>query len=115
MTEAIVSALNEDFLTILSHGDRRYGLEILRLINSARASCGITELGVGSLYPTLSRLERDGLISSEGEDNRRYYQISELGLQVLIRVQRYRLKLQEAGADRSEASEPRKLSGDDGQ
>jgi PadR family transcriptional regulator PadR len=53
----------------------------------------VTELPGGTVYPALSRLERDGLVSStweavtlaraEGRPPRRYYETTEAGIQTL--------------------------------
>ncbi|MEM6424227.1 MAG: PadR family transcriptional regulator [Cyanobacteria bacterium P01_D01_bin.128] len=90
----LLSALEEDILTVLL-GRPLYGLLISRAI--AEASNGIRQIGVGSLYPTLRRLEKKGFVSSywEGDEDReqgekrggarrRYYKISPTGSKVLL-------------------------------
>ncbi len=59
---------------------RRYGLEILRSLD-ASSSLALTE---GTLYPLLTRLKRDGLLSSEWVETtaghpRKYYSLTPLG------------------------------------
>lgn len=61
---------------------RRHGYEILR--ETAAASEGRVELKVTTLYAALDRLERDGLISADGDEvvngrARRYYLITDAG------------------------------------
>lgn len=96
----VLSALEEDFLTLLMHGDRLYGLEILELLNEARQRQGMRKLGVGSLYPTLKRMEEAKLISGEwGEEvadstRRRYYRITAEGEMSISRTKAYRNRLE---------------------
>lgn len=80
-----LSSLEKELLTaLLLHGDRIYGLELLSRINAARQAQGMGQVGVGSLYPALKRLEEAGLIEGEwGEQvtesdssRRRYYRIT---------------------------------------
>lgn len=61
---------------------RRHGYEILR--ETAVASSGSVELKATTLYAALDRLERDGLIASDGDEvvngrARRYYLITDAG------------------------------------
>lgn len=61
---------------------RRHGYEIMR--ETERASGGSVSLRVTTLYATLERLERDGLIHVDGEEvvngrARRYYRLTEAG------------------------------------
>ncbi|GGM66781.1 putative DNA-binding protein YwzG [Thermopolyspora flexuosa] len=66
-------------LSILSSG-RRYGYELLKLLQSAGA--GVLEIKEGTLYPLLHRLEDAGLIVSSWEVEggrgrpRKYYSIT---------------------------------------
>ncbi len=92
-------------LTALA-GGRRHGYEILR--ETEAASEGRVSLKVTTLYATLERLERDGLIHTDGEEvingrARRYYRISDQGsarlteevelLERSVRVARTRMAL----------------------
>lgn len=90
----LLSALEEDILTVLL-GRPLYGLLVSRAITEA--SNGIRQIGVGSLYPTLRRLEKKGFVTSywEGEGTepegnrrggarRRYYKITPGGSKVLL-------------------------------
>lgn len=96
-TEGIkLSALEEDVLTFM--GVRKlYGLEILDGLNDGRS----IPLGFGSLYPTLNRLEKKGLVSWEwgseadtsGGARRKYYKVTGAGLATLQEVQEYRERL----------------------
>jgi PadR family transcriptional regulator, regulatory protein PadR len=89
----LLSALEEDILTVLL-GRSLYGLQISKAISDA--SGGIRKIGVGSLYPTLRRLEGKGFVVSYWENNevgkqenqrggarRRYYRISPEGSKLL--------------------------------
>lgn len=95
-TSIRLSALEEDLLTLLM-GRELYGLEIMEGIKTA--SGGQQSIGVGSLYPTLHKMERKGLVSSAwGEDTpkerraarRRYYRVTGLGERVLDTTQQRR-------------------------
>ena len=68
-------------LTVLAAG-RRHGYEIMR--EASEASEGGVELKVTTLYAALERLEREGLIVTDGEEvvngrARRYYRITDAG------------------------------------
>ncbi|GAB1544600.1 hypothetical protein NUACC21_72760 [Scytonema sp. NUACC21] len=94
-----LSALEEDLLTVLC-GRELYGLRIMNAINEA--SQGKRQIGFGSLYPTLHRMEKKGLVKSRwGEETdsesggarRKYYVITGLGERVLRETQEYRAHL----------------------
>ncbi len=72
-------------LALLEH-EPRHGYEIAKLIE--RRSRGAISFHLGSLYPSLYRLEGRGLIEGRwveraGERRRRYYRISAEGRRVL--------------------------------
>ena len=91
-----LSAIDEDILTALG-GRELYGLEILDELNLGRP----IELGFGSLYPALNRLEKKGLIlwrwgdeqEVSGGARRKYYKMTALGATTLREVQQYRASL----------------------
>jgi PadR family transcriptional regulator PadR len=94
-----VSALEEDLLTLLL-GRELYGLEVIQAMKTA--SDGQRSIGVGSLYPTLHKLEKKGLVRSwwgeetpeeRGHARRRYYTVTGLGQRVLLATQQRRLSL----------------------
>jgi DNA-binding PadR family transcriptional regulator len=95
-----ISALEEDILTLLGRWEM-YGLEILDGLNEGRPM----PIGFGSLYPTLNRLEKKGLISwkwgderdETGGARRKYYKVTGLGANVLREVREYRQRLAERG------------------
>lgn len=95
----VISALEEDLLTVILNQGKIYGLEIRDVLNQARQKQGMRDLGVGSLYPTLKRMEEQKLIKGEwGEavtnsTRRRYYTISADGLIAITRTQAYRKEL----------------------
>ncbi|MEH2414473.1 PadR family transcriptional regulator [Nostoc sp.] len=93
-----ISGLEQDLLSLLKNNNGFYGLEILKLINEARLKHKVKILTRGSLYPTLERMENQGLIASvkskqEKTPSRRYYTISSHGLSSLILVEEYRKRL----------------------
>ncbi|GAA6618256.1 PadR family transcriptional regulator [Scytonema sp. NUACC26] len=100
-----ISALEEDILTLLGQW-KMYGLEILEGLNEGRP----IPIGFGSLYPTLNRLEKKGLITwkwgNEQDDTggarRKYYKVTGLGANALTEVQVYRGQL----ANRAAQSQP---------
>src|SRR5437016_2235357 len=94
-----LSALEEDLLTLL-RGRELYGLEIIEAMKTA--SDGQRSLGVGSLYPTLHKMEKKGFVRSwwgeetpeeRGHARRRYYTVTGLGAEVLTATQLRRHQL----------------------
>ena len=80
-----ISALEEDLLTPLSKRSL-YGLQFVNAFR--KASGGKRELGLGSLYPTLARLEKEGLVNWHWGDEqvgarRKYYEITAYGEKAL--------------------------------
>lgn len=101
----VLSALEEDLLTVLlGHTQGVYGLDILNRLNVANQKLGRREIGVGSLYPALKRMEQQGLITGRWGDEkfpeeesggarRRYYSISAEGQEALETTWQYREQL----------------------
>jgi PadR family transcriptional regulator PadR len=98
-SELDLSALEELIMTALLNQEL-YGLQIVQAIEEA--SNGKRKLAVGSLYPTLHRLEKKGFISSRWGDDRpeeragarrRYYQLTGLGIDAFESVQLLRQNL----------------------
>lgn len=93
----MLSALELDLLTVLRGGEL-YGLELLEQINRARQQVKISKLGIGSLYPTLKRMEAAGLIKGEFREpvaeadspRRKYYKLLGEGEIAISRTQAYR-------------------------
>ena len=93
----VLSALEQDLLTVLMGGEV-YGLELLDRLNSARSKVGMNKLGIGSLYPTLKRMEKAKLIEGEfrepvaGENSprRKYYRLLGAGETAIRRTEAYR-------------------------
>ncbi len=91
-----LSSLDEDVLTALI-GREMYGLGLLDKLNLGRP----IELGFGSLYPALNRLNKRGLITwrwgdeteETGGARRKYYRVTALGEHNLKAVQYYRQQL----------------------
>lgn len=98
----VLSALEEDLLTLIQrHADGLYGLDILHYLNEANKKINRRLIGVGSLYPALKRMTKQGLLkdwwgndkSPSGGARRRYYQITGLGKRALESTWRYRSML----------------------
>lgn len=94
----LLSALEMDVLTLLSGGEDLYGLELMQRLNQGRREYELPEVGFGSFYPTLKRLEKNGLVKSHwGDDDdktsggarRKYYKILGLGSSTLVSNQQY--------------------------
>ena len=92
----ILSALEVDLLTTLVPRPQGvYGLEILELINQARTEMETRKLSIGSIYPTLGRMEKAGLIKGEfresvaakGSARRKYYTITPTGEIAITRAE----------------------------
>ena len=74
-----------------------YGLQIPQAMQ--QASEGQRTLGIGSLYPTLHKLEKKGLVKSywgddrpteRGGARRRYYKLTREGIATLEAIQSFR-------------------------
>jgi len=90
-----ISALEEDLLTPLSKRSL-YGLQFVNAFR--KASGGKRELGLGSLYPTLARLEKEGLVNWHWGDEqvgarRKYYEITAYGEKALRERSEFRENL----------------------
>ncbi len=77
ITQLKKGTLSMCVLAILSRNDC-YGYELVSLISKN------IELSVGTIYPLLSRMRRDGLIESETRDSpdgpsRKYYHLTDRG------------------------------------
>lgn len=91
-----ISALEEDILTLLANNEKLYGLEFINAFNTV--SQGRRPIGVGSLYPTLQRLQRKKLVNfawgdEESGPRRKYYSITEYGRSSLQALQKFRTNL----------------------
>lgn len=80
-TDLLKGTLKTIILNLLSEGGRMYGYEITQEVE--KLSEGTIQLSWGALYPTLHKLEADGLIYSEeqsiGKRVRKYYQLTPEG------------------------------------
>lgn len=98
----VLSALELDLLLALK-GEELYGLALLEQVNEARKEVGMSKLRIGSLYPTLKRMEKAKLIKGEfreqiaGEDSprRKYYKLLGEGTLAISRTESYRGLLQQ--------------------
>jgi len=81
--ELLKGTLKTIVLNLLTENKRMYGYEITREVE--RISEGRIQLTWGALYPTLHKLESDGLIISEeyniGKRVRKYYRLTPEGEQ----------------------------------
>lgn len=94
-----LSKFEEEILNLLM-GHELYGLQIIRAFDEA--SGGKRKISIGSLYPTLSRLEEKGLVTSrmvdrpsddKGGARRKYFRITRRGAAVLLDAEDFRKKL----------------------
>ncbi len=94
-----VSHIEESILTVLD-GYELYGLEIIDALE--QGSGGKLKVSFGTLYPTLRRLERKGLVETRWGDEtpeerggarRKYYRISPKGAKILHENQQVRAGL----------------------
>lgn len=84
--KAIVLSELEKVLLTLLHDRSLYGLEFVNAIQ--KASNGRREVGFGSLYPTLTRMEKKGFVrwywgDEQTGPRRKYYDITPYGKEVL--------------------------------
>jgi len=96
VTKALVAASTKPLvLSILSYGEN-YGYKIIKEVE--RLSEGELAWTDAMLYPVLSRMEKEGLIRSqwvktESGRRRKYYRITEAGLQRLEQERRQWLRV----------------------
>lgn len=90
-----ISLTEEIILILFSGGKELYGLEITQAVSEC--SNGQKQITDGTLYPTLARLKKSGLImesslekSSKGGGARQYYRITEKGGLILAQTQEFR-------------------------
>lgn len=78
------------YYILLSLVEPLHGYGIMQLVENVTK--GRIRLGPGTLYGTLSRMEKDGLIESVAEvERRKIYQITAIGLE-LLRLEMDRLE-----------------------
>lgn len=79
--ELIKGTLRTIILSLLSNTDRMYGYEITRHVKEQTE--GKIQLTEGALYPTLHKLEAEGLLQTEvvsiGKRQRKYYRLTQRG------------------------------------
>ena len=79
--ELIKGTLQTIVLSLLSENERMYGYEITQHVKDRTQ--GEIQLTEGALYPTLHKLEADGLLTTEkvsiGKRVRKYYRLTESG------------------------------------
>ncbi len=79
--ELLKGTLKTIVLHLLEEQGKMYGYEIARYVRER--SEGQLELTEGALYPTLHKLEADGLVATEkvqvGHRTRKYYRLTALG------------------------------------
>lgn len=90
----------EEAVLLTMFNKPRYGLKIIEMVS--QASNGEKQINVGTLYPLLHKLEKQRLISSRevaesgrirGGHLRKYYAITELGVQALENAESVRSRL----------------------
>lgn len=101
----ILSAVEEDILSVLYPNKEVYGLDIIETIK--QASGGFRKIGPNTLYPTLRRMEsaekryidsrwgdeRPEELQKRAGARRRYYRLTDYGREVLEALWDYRNKL----------------------
>lgn len=79
--ELLKGTLQTIVLSLLSENERMYGYEITQHVKDRTQ--GEIQLTEGALYPTLHKLEADGLLTTEkvsiGKRVRKYYRLTENG------------------------------------
>ena len=87
--ELIAAAMMPLILSVLAQGEN-YGYEIIRQVR--QLSAGKLDVGEGTLYPVLRKLEERGLVETEwrqapNDRQRKYYRLKEQG-QAMLEVER---------------------------
>lgn len=84
-TELLKGTLQTIILKVLNDNKRMYGYEITQKVKDL--SDDKILLTEGSLYPTLHKLEAEGLLSTEevfiGKRKRKYYRLTETGINTM--------------------------------
>ena len=84
-TELLKGTLQTIILNLLSNTDRMYGYEITQHVKEL--SEGKLILTEGALYPTLHKLEAEGLVTTEkvaiGKRVRKYYRLTREGSSIV--------------------------------
>jgi DNA-binding PadR family transcriptional regulator len=85
----------EEYILIALAGQERYGLEIIEILE--KNSNSRISPSIGTLYPTLQRLELKNCITSrmetasgESRARRKYFKITQNGLRHLAEIDRFR-------------------------
>lgn len=80
-TELIKGTLQTIILQLLSENDKMYGYEITQKVKDITS--GKIQITEGALYPTLHKLEADGLVTTNkvsiGKRVRKYYTLTKTG------------------------------------
>jgi len=92
-TELLKGTLQTIILKLLSNTDRMYGYEITQHVKDLTA--GKLILTEGALYPTLHKLEAEGLVTTEqeaiGKRIRKYYRLTTEGNSIVkIKLKEFR-------------------------
>jgi PadR family transcriptional regulator, regulatory protein PadR len=96
-----LSSVDEAILTVLS-GKELYGLQVIDAFNEV--SNGARNISIGTLYPVLARLEKQGFISSrlhdgstlsKGGSRRKFFKVTESGAYILSENQLFRNQLRQ--------------------
>lgn len=70
------------YYILLSFGKPNHGYGVIKLVS--KITQGRVSLGAGTIYGTIQRFEKDGLISSAGEEERRkLFVLTSLGRKLL--------------------------------
>ncbi len=91
--ELVKGTLQTIVLSLLAERGRMYGYEITQHVKERTA--GKIQLTEGALYPTLHKLEADGLLATEheniGKRVRKYYKLTDEGnAQASVKVNEFR-------------------------
>ena len=84
--ELLRGTLKTIVLNLLAENGRMYGYEMVQKVREQ--SAGAFELTEGALYPTLHKLEAEGLLTTEkeliGKRVRKYYRLTPVGDQAKV-------------------------------
>jgi PadR family transcriptional regulator PadR len=99
ISKALIAASTKPIILSILMSGENYGYQIIK--RAKQVSGGDLRWSDGMLYPVLQRLEKEGFITSQwklsGEGrHRKYYQITELGVQELESEKKQWLKVHHA-------------------
>lgn len=99
ISKALVAASTKPIILSILLSRENYGYQIIQRVK--KLSGGSLEWSDGMLYPVLRRMEKEGFIQSQwkisdGSRHRRYYKLTDLGKEELMKERKQWMKVHNA-------------------